>query len=94
MDRGLIRDLNALTPWSTRSEGRQFSRPYRHCHAGSLKHGHAEERVVGVAVAGNTFRERYKSMWLIAKQNEMRQAFEAEAVAVREPLPNRHDDNR
>jgi hypothetical protein len=33
-----------------------------------------------VAVTGSTFRSRLKSAWLIAKENEMIQSFEAEAA--------------
>jgi len=46
------------------------------------------------AVNGATFRERFKSMWLIKKEQEMIQSFEAEAAAATKSLPNGHDDKK
>jgi hypothetical protein len=46
----------------------------------------------GAAVTGATFRQRYKSMWLLQKEMEMISDFEAEAAAATKPLPNGHDD--
>lgn len=60
----------------------------------SLEQGRTEERVAGATVAGGTFRERFKSMWLLKKEAEMIADFEAEAAAPTKSLPNRHDDAR
>ena len=60
----------------------------------SLEQGRTEERVAGGAVAGGTFRERFKSMWLLKKEAEMISDFEAEAAAATKSVPNGHDDKR
>lgn len=46
----------------------------------------------GVAVTGSTFRERFKSVWLIKKEQEMIQSFEAEAAAATKSVSNGNDD--
>jgi hypothetical protein len=56
----------------------------------SLEQGRPEQGVAGAPVLGSTFRERFKSMWLLAEENKMRQVFEAEAAAANK-LPD--DDN-
>jgi len=60
----------------------------------SLEQRCPEELVAGVAIAGGTFRERFKSMWLIAKEKEMIQSFEAEAAAATKSPQNGNDDKR
>lgn len=50
--------------------------------------------IAGAAVTGTTFRQRFKSMWLIKKEQEMIQSFEAESAAAKKSLPNGHDDKR
>ena len=58
----------------------------------SLEQEQTEGRVGGGAVAGNTFRERFKSMWLLKKEAEMIADFEAEAAAATKSVPSEHDD--
>lgn len=53
----------------------------------SFEQGRTEERVAGVAVTGSTFRERFKSLWLLRKEAEMIPDFEAEAAAATKSPP-------
>ena len=58
----------------------------------SLEQGHTEEPVAGGAVKGSTFRQQFKSMWLLKKEAEMIADFEAEAAAATNSLPSGGSD--